>query len=145
MLLCDYTPNLVKIVKQIKDERQQRGQRYTTEVIIWILILGVLLGGENLVSIYELFVYKKKLRKIIYKLIGKKLNKIPHPTTISRALKKISLEGLIEGLSLDQLGEELEDELYVAGDGKVMRGIHNGRLLPLQTSTLKIYQKVLKV
>ena len=61
------------------------------------------------------------------KHLGKKLSKIPHSTTISRALNKMGLPGLIDKLSSDQLDQKLESsELMVAGDGKVMRGIHDG-------------------
>lgn len=123
----NYTPNLVKIVKQIKDSRNKQGQRYSSQTIIWIVIIGTLLGESSLVCICELLFYNKKLRRLISKITKEKLVKVPHSTTISRALKKMNLENLLEKINFELLNQDVGSVAnLIAGDGKVMRGIHDG-------------------
>lgn len=121
----NYTPNLLKIVAQIDDGRRKQGRRYSTNTLVWMVILGTLLGAKYLVEICELFEHDRKLQKCLSRITGEELKTIPSPTTLSRALKKFSLGSLIDGLWLDSFGETLE-EVRIAGDGKVMRGIHDG-------------------
>lgn len=123
----DNTLDLNKIVKQIPDRRRDQGKRYKAEVIVWILVLGKLLGKKNLVEIYELFKYNKELRKYVSKFSNQKLVAIPHPTTITRALEKLGLTNLVKQLNLSQVEQKPKtSEMCVAGDGKVIRGIHDG-------------------
>lgn len=125
--MTKYTSKLVKIVKQIKDGRHKQGQRYSTQTIVWLLIIGTLLGKSNIVCICELFFYNKKLRKIFSKITQEKLDKVPHATTVSRALEKMDLESLLEKINNDLMNQDIEDSYdFVAGDGKIMRGIHDG-------------------
>jgi hypothetical protein len=95
------TPNLVKVVKQIKDGRHKQGRRYSAQTIVWLVIIGTLLGKSNIVCICELFFYNKKLRKIFSKITQEKLDKVPHATTISRALEKMDLESLLKKINND--------------------------------------------
>jgi predicted transposase YbfD/YdcC len=120
----DCTVNLVKNVEQIKDGRRRQGKRYSCQVIVWILILGLLHGCHNLLAIYDLFTNCKELKELIAQITKEELKDIPHPTTISRALQKCDWDNFLRQLCLDQ-SSNLED-LVIAVDGKVMRGIHNG-------------------
>ena len=120
-----YTPNVIKIVKQVRDTRRKQGRRYTTQVLVWMLLLGTILGETHLVEICDLFRYNKKLRGCMTRLTGKKLDSIPHSTTVSRALQKLQLGNLIEYLNKSWSSCELK-KVLVAGDGKVMKGIHDG-------------------
>ena len=71
--MSNCTLNLKKVVKGIKDGRSRQGRRYSSEVMIWILILGLCEGGKNLTQIYELFSWQKSLTKLIEKITGEKL------------------------------------------------------------------------
>jgi len=123
--MSDCTLNLVRNVRQIKDGRRKQGKRYSSETIIWILILGLLCGEENLAAIYDLFLYKKSLVRFLVRITGKELKTIPHVTTISRALAKMNWQNTLLQLLTIDYGWIL-DELLIAVDGKTLRGIHNG-------------------
>jgi predicted transposase YbfD/YdcC len=121
--MSNYTPNLKKLVEQIKDSRSKQGRRYSGTVIIWMLILGLLCGRKNLTEVYELFSWQVKLKKLVEKITGQKLVTIPHPTTISRALGRMNWQSLPK--QIDWNLNFCLDDLLVAVDGKTMRGIHN--------------------
>ena len=116
--------NLKKVVKGIEDGRSRQGQRYTGEMIVWILLIGLFYGKKNLTEIHELFIWQKSLARLVSMITGEKLKAIPHPTTISRALTKMDYQGCFKVLSLDL--NFCLDNLLLAIDGKTMRGIHNG-------------------
>lgn len=143
-----YTSNLVKIVKQVSDSRRKQGLRYSAPTIIWIVLIGLFLGETHLLGICSLFIYREKLRKLVSKLSGQHFNAVPNPTTVSRALKMIGLGNLLERLQLNFDFSNLLDDVVVAGDGKVMTGIHDGsqrQILSLVTGKLfPIHQVVLK-
>lgn len=120
-----YTSNLVKIVKQVSDDRRKQGLRYSAPTIIWILIIGLFLGETHLVGICSIFTHTRRLKKLVFRLSGQYLITVPNPTTITRALQKIKLPDLLKRLQ-PNFSFNLAKYNLIAGDGKVMNGVHDG-------------------
>lgn len=117
-------PSLISILSRVSDGRKDQGKRHELENILAMILIGFVSGCKNIQECWE-WSLESKNHKFLRKEFDS-IDKIPHPTTISRALSVCNVEDLIEitGIWRRRVYGVVTD-LAVSMDGKTLRGIHN--------------------
>lgn len=121
MLLVDFLSN-------VKDNRSQKGKRFSLESILSLLIIGYMSGCTSLAGIYRLGKNLPKKHKI---RLGFKKGITPSHPTITEIAKKIDLSELTKAIYDNINSNKPAKNKHIAIDGKSVRNKYGKRKNPL--------------
>ena len=115
---------LKSFLSEIKDSRRKEGKRYKLEDILLFSIFAVL-GGA--VSYRKIHTFIKGHYDVLNEKFGLKWKKIPAYTTVRNIIIGLSVPDLEESfrkysLKMSGLPEEKSGKIFIACDGKTLRG-----------------------
>jgi predicted transposase YbfD/YdcC len=115
---------LRNFLSEIKDNRRKEGQRYKLGDILLFSIFAIM-GGA--VSYRKIHTFIKGHYEVLSEKFGTEWKRLPAYTTIRNIIRGLSAEGAEEcfrkySLKLSELSEKKNRKIFIACDGKVLRG-----------------------
>ncbi len=111
-------------LSEIKDNRRKEGQRYKLGDILLFSIFAII-GGA--VSYRKIHTFIKGHYEVLSEKFGLEWKRLPAYTTIRNIIRGLSSEGSEEcfrkySLKLSELSEKKSEKIFIACDGKTLRG-----------------------
>ncbi|HAO22147.1 MAG TPA: ISAs1 family transposase [Desulfobacteraceae bacterium] len=115
---------LKSFLSEIKDNRRREGRRYELGYILLFSIFAILSGADSYRKIHT---FIKGHYETLHEKFGVVWKKIPAYTTIRNIIKSLSSYDSEEcfrkySLKLSELSEKKSDKIFIACDGKTLRG-----------------------